>query len=76
MTVYGAAATMTSYPSPHDDSAWEELVEDAFSDVEAEELRRIRESLLRGREAFDAWQQGHPLSRWHRFVLRLSRHDG
>ena len=72
-TVYGGAGTMRHYPPPHDDSAWDEIVGNASSHVEAEELRRIRESILRGREAFDTWQRDHPLSRWHRFVLRLSR---
>jgi hypothetical protein len=67
-TVYGAAGTMMRYPPPDNDSAWDEMVGNASSDVEAEELRRIRESIRRGRESFCAWERDHPLSRWHRFV--------
>jgi hypothetical protein len=71
--VHRAVGVMHSYPAPDDDARWDELLRSASSDVEAKELAYIRQSLHKSREAIEAWEGDHPLSRWHRFVLRLSR---
>jgi hypothetical protein len=75
-TVYRSSGTMVmgSYPPPDDNSAWEEMIANASSDVEVAELRRKRETRRSQLEAFAVWERDHPLSWWHRLVLRVARH--